>query len=127
MRCLRVAACVAAVLCAPVSLAAAAENLSCASQALAAADEWSAGRIVPVDDTAMMEPDRVIVISYGHKYSVPRRGFDDPNLRQKPLGQLAIERNRVYYDELNRCLGRLTLRPARGHAWVYIVEPATGW
>jgi hypothetical protein len=88
------------------SFAAAGETISCRSQADAAADEWADGRIYPIGPAETAGPDQVTVISYGKKYVVPRHQSGTVRVISQGLGGLAAERNQVYVEELNRCLGR---------------------
>jgi hypothetical protein len=89
-----------------VTAAASAENIaSCRTIASAAANEWSAGRIAPADDATAAKSDEMVLISYGHKYIVPRRAPNHGDIRPQALGSLAMERNQVYQEELERCLG----------------------
>jgi hypothetical protein len=85
-------------------------TVSCRSKAAAAADQWADGRIIPASDAASEAPNRLVVISYGHKYTVARDALVDADRHLQPLGTLAIERNIVYSEELDRCLGRFTVR-----------------
>jgi hypothetical protein len=89
-----------------MTAAASAENVvSCRTIASAAANEWSAGRIAPADDAMTAKSDEMVLISYGHKYIVPRRAPNHGDIRPQALGSLAMERNQVYQEELERCLG----------------------
>lgn len=60
----------------------------------------------------MVPPSRVVIIAYGRKYSVPRSTVDNADLHLKPVGELAIERQQVYNEELDRCLGHFTVELA---------------
>jgi hypothetical protein len=98
-----------------MTAAASAENIvSCRTIASAAADEWSAGRIAPADDETTAKSDEMVLISYGRKYIVPRRTPNHGDIRPQALGELAMERNGVYEEELERCL-----RPPEVTVYVY--------
>lgn len=84
--------------------------VSCRSYAAAAADDWAGGRITPAEDADKMQAGRVVVISYGRKYSVARHATNSRDLHVQPLGELTIQRNKVYQEELDRCLGRSTVK-----------------
>jgi hypothetical protein len=86
------------------NLASARDSISCRSFAEAAADEWSAGRLVPADSAELPNSNEIVLISAGHKYLVPRAAQRADSIILQPLGQLATDRNIVYEEELRRCL-----------------------
>jgi hypothetical protein len=92
-------------LCAMTAVASAEDVVSCRTIASAAAKEWSAGRIAPADDATTAKSDEMVLISYGHKYIVTRRNPNHGEIRPQALGELAMQRNQVYQEELERCLG----------------------
>lgn len=100
----RVLAVAAASLFAFSNLASAGETISCRSQAEAAANEWAGDRIHPVGPAFLAGPDEILVISYGEKYVVPRSPTNVVSVVKQGLGELASQRNRVYREELVRCL-----------------------
>jgi hypothetical protein len=82
----------------------AAQVTSCRTIATSAADEWANGQIVPAGDNEVAAPDQIVLISYGHKYFVPRHMKRNENGQLPMLGELARERNQVYGEEKIRCL-----------------------
>jgi hypothetical protein len=83
---------------------------SCRTEATAAADEWARGNIVSASEAALVEPAPLVIISYGHKYGAARNAMDAETLRPRALGTLATQRNLVYKEELDRCLGHFTVK-----------------
>jgi hypothetical protein len=77
---------------------------SCKSIATAAADEWTSGLVQEADNTENTNEDLVVVIAYGYKYLVPRYLPHDGNGKLPRLGELTYEHNRVYAQELHRCV-----------------------
>jgi hypothetical protein len=65
-----------------------------------------------------MEPAPLVIIAYGHKYGAARNAMDMETLRPRMLGTLVIQRNQVYKEELDRCLGHFTVK-------IIGVEPST--
>jgi hypothetical protein len=83
---------------------------SCRTQANLAADEWVQGNIIDGAEAAQIEPAPLVIISAGRKYGVSRNTMDRETLRPRALGALITQRNRVYHEELDRCLGRFTVK-----------------
>jgi hypothetical protein len=83
---------------------------SCRTQANAAADEWTKGNIIPGSEAAQMEPAPLVIIAYGKKYGAARNAMDLETLRPRMLGTLVVQRNQVYKEELDRCLGHFTVK-----------------
>ncbi|MCA0433105.1 MAG: hypothetical protein LCH46_07555 [Proteobacteria bacterium] len=77
---------------------------ACRDYASATADKWSADEIIRAGEAAKTRPNSYVAIIYGKKYFVPLQNGSRDDLKPKPLGQRAIERKHVYYEELNRCL-----------------------
>lgn len=83
---------------------------SCRTEAAAAADEWAQGNLIDGGEAAQMEPAPLVIIAYGHKYGAARNAMDAETLRPRALGTLATQRNLVYREELDRCLGHFTVK-----------------
>ena len=84
--------------------ASAKDRITCRDFALAAADEWAAGFMDRASDQEVATEDSVVVISYGKKYLMPRQNNVDGNLRLVSVGERIRMRNRVYAEELFRCM-----------------------
>jgi hypothetical protein len=89
---------------------------SCRTEAAAAADEWVQGNLIDGGEAAQMEPAPLVIIAYGHKYGAARNAIDAETLRPRMLGSLATQRNQVYKEELDRCLGHFTVKIVGGEA-----------
>ena len=76
---------------------------SCRSFAVAAADEWAEGKIVPTTESVRPDANHYILISYGKKYVVQRRKLSGQVIYRGD-GELARQRTEVYNEELDRCL-----------------------
>ena len=76
---------------------------SCRSFAVAAADEWAEGKIVPTTESAKWDESHYILVSYGKKYVVQRRKLSGQVIYRGD-GELARQRTEVYHEELKRCL-----------------------
>jgi hypothetical protein len=87
------------------SSAHAASNLTCRDFATTAADQWAQDFILSAADAEKPNHNQIVVIAAGQKYFMPKRQPDELNLHLIPAGQRIIERNRVYEEELARCLG----------------------
>jgi hypothetical protein len=83
---------------------------SCRTEANLAADEWVKGNLIDGAEAAQMEPAPLVIIAYGHKYGAARNAMDAETLRPRALGTLATQRNLVYREELDRCLGHFTVK-----------------
>jgi hypothetical protein len=95
---------------ASVASAHATDLTSCRTQATIAADEWVKGNLISGSEASQMEPAPLIIIAYGHKYGVARNVMDQETLRPRMLGTLISERQEVYKEELDRCLGHFTVK-----------------
>ncbi len=84
--------------------AVAGERITCRDFAQAAADEWAAGFMDRASDQDVATEDSVVVISYGKKYLMPRQNNVDGNLRLVSVGERIRMRNKVYAEELFRCM-----------------------
>ncbi len=94
-----------------VSTSAYAHDLtSCRTEANQAADEWVQGNLIPGSEAAQIEPAPLVIIAYGRKYGAARNAIDAETLRPRMLGTLVTQRNLVYKEELDRCLGRFTVK-----------------
>ena len=80
------------------------DRITCRDFALAAADEWAAGFMDRASDHDVATEDSVVVISYGKKYLMPRQNNVDGNLRVISVGERIRLRNKVYAEELFRCM-----------------------
>jgi hypothetical protein len=89
---------------APSAFAATGEVYSCNSIATAAAEEWTSGLVEPSTEMENTDFSKVVVISYGVKYLVPRYLPHSADGKLPSLGQLTGEYNRVYAQELHHCL-----------------------
>lgn len=76
----------------------------CRAYASAAADDWAEGSIARANDTDEAPEGSYVAIIYGKRYIVPRDRVDNGDLHVKSLGQRTLERKKVYYEELTRCL-----------------------
>jgi hypothetical protein len=97
------------------SAALASDGTSCRTEANMAADEWAKGNLIDGGEAAAMEPAPLVIIAYGRKYGVARNAMDRETLRPRALGALVRERNLVYREELDRCLGRFTVKIVGSH------------
>ena len=84
--------------------ASAKESITCRDFAKAAADEWAAGYMDHASDSAVANDDEVVVISYGKKYIAPLGARVGGDLRPISFGVRIQRRNKVYHEELMRCL-----------------------
>ncbi len=100
---------------ASITAAHAEDVLSCRSQATLAADEWVQGNVIPGSEASQMEPAPLVIIAYGRKYGAARNAIDTETLRPRVLGSLIKQRNEVYKEELDRCLGYLTVKIVGTH------------
>jgi hypothetical protein len=93
------------------SSAHAAASLTCRDFATTAADQWAQDLMTRAADAEQPNQNQILVIAAGQKSFVPKRQPDELNLHLIPVGQRMIERNRVYDEELARCLGakRITI------------------
>ena len=80
------------------------ETITCRDFAQAAADDWALGFMDRASDTTVANEDEIVVISYGHKYIMPRQGTIDGDLRPISIGSRIQQRHRVYHEEFVRCL-----------------------
>ncbi len=80
------------------------DRITCRDFALAAADDWAAGFMDRASDQDIATEDSVVVISYGKKYLMPRQNNVDGNLRLVSVGERIRLRNKVYAEELFRCM-----------------------
>jgi hypothetical protein len=80
------------------------DRITCRDFALAAADDWAAGFMDRASDEEVATEDSVVVISYGKKYLMPRQNNVDGNLRLVSVGERIRLRNKVYAEELFRCM-----------------------
>jgi hypothetical protein len=78
--------------------------VSCRSFAEAAAEQWADGRIMKADNSTKAQSDEIVLISAGKKFIVPRIALRKDEVTLQPLGQLAMDRQTVYDEELRRCL-----------------------
>ncbi len=88
-----------------ISSAEAATSMTCRDFASTAADQWGQGYIERAADAEKPGQNKIVVIAGGQKYFMPKRQPDELNLHLVGVGQRAIELNRVYQEELARCLG----------------------
>jgi hypothetical protein len=86
------------------------DGTSCRTEANLAADEWAKGNLIDGAEADLIEPAPLVIISYGRKYGVSRNAMDRETLRPHALGTLVRERNLVYQEELDRCLGHFTVK-----------------
>jgi hypothetical protein len=84
------------------ALAKSANLIACKSYASSVADEWAADQIVRASDgDPLGSGNEVLVIAGGRSYYIAR----NPNeIVHKPVGQRVVERQRVYRQQLRRCL-----------------------
>ena len=80
------------------------DRITCRDFAQAAADEWAAGFMDRASDQDVATEDSVVVISYGKKYLMPHQNNVDGNLRLVSVGERIRLRNKVYAEELFRCM-----------------------
>jgi hypothetical protein len=88
---------------------------SCRTEAALAADEWAKGNMASATDGAQEVDEPVLIISGGRKYVASSNAVDAETLRPHLLGNMVIERNQVYEEELDRCLGHLTMKIVGKH------------
>jgi hypothetical protein len=95
---------VALSLMASTAFAASGDVYSCKSIATAAAEEWTNGQVRLSEEMENTDMAQVVVISYGRKFLVPRYLPHNSNGKLPALGELTGEYDRVYSQELRRCL-----------------------
>ena len=95
------------------------EVVSCRGFAEAAASEWADGRIREADNSTNAAPNEIVLISAGRKYILPRTALRKDEVALQPLGELVSDRQRVYDEELVRCLQTRALN-------IYIDPAPTG-
>jgi hypothetical protein len=84
--------------------------MSCRTEATLAANEWAKDQIRPVADDAASEPEGIVVIAYGRRYVAAPTSTDGQVMRPRALGSFAKQRNEVYNEQLDRCLGHFTVK-----------------